>query len=167
MRFSTIALTFLALGIASVSSAPSDAPAGLAPRNSAVASRDFVRKHEIRSPKKHHHHHPHKSSRGESMVSGAMVTWYGGGQLDNPACGGSKPSSSDHVVAVKQGGQFKCGDTVHIHHNNKMVSAKVVDYCASCAETHVDMSQGAFKELASLDEGEIHGVKIRVIPGSD
>ena len=59
------------------------------------------------------------------------VTWYAGGQLDNPACGGPTPTDESMVVAVKaNGGYGKCGETVHLHYKGKMVSAKIVDYCA-------------------------------------
>lgn len=159
MRFSTVALSLMALGIASATSAEQQESAGLVSRN---PSRDFVRKMEVRNPKKHH-----KNNRGEQLITNGKLTWYGGGQLDNPACGGSTPGRNDHVVAVKQGGRFSCGDTVHIHHKDKMVAAKVVDYCAGCDESHVDASQGVFEKLANLDEGELNGVHIRVIPGGN
>lgn len=159
MRLSTVALSLLAFGIASVAGAqPDAAAAGLSSRAEVAASRDFARKMEVRNPKKH------KKSRAEKLITNGMMTWYGGGQLSAPACGGKTPSKHDHVAAVKQGGQFKCGDEVHLHHKGKMVKAKVVDYCEGCADNHVDVSQGVFEQLASLDEGEIHNMHIRIIP---
>lgn len=163
MRLSTVAYSLLALGIvvsAQEAVAPQGSAAGLQARD-AAPSRDFERKMQVRSAKNKKHK---KSSRGEELITNGMMTWYGGGQLDNPACGGKTPSKWDHVVAVKQGGKFKCGDTVHLHHKNKMVEAKVVDYCAGCDENHVDATQGLFSKLADLDEGVVKGMHIKIIP---
>jgi hypothetical protein len=158
MRLSTVAYSLLALGIVvSAQDAAQGSAAGLQSRD-ATPSRDFARKMEVRS-KKHG-----RNSRGEQIITNGMMTWYGGGQLDNPACGGKTPSKWDHVVAVKEGGKFKCGDTVHLHHNNKMVEAKVVDYCAGCDENHVDATQGLFSKLADLDQGVVKGMHIKIIP---
>ncbi|SPO24850.1 uncharacterized protein UTRI_01352_B [Ustilago trichophora] len=91
------------------------------------------------------------------------VTWYGGGQLNNPACGGPTPTDNSMIAAVKQnGGYGKCGETVHIHYKGKMVSVKIVDYCESCEWGHFDLSRGAFKKLASLDEGVLNGIHFKL-----
>jgi hypothetical protein len=76
---------------------------------------------------------------GEAHVLMQHVqTWYGGGQLDAPSCGGKAPKSSDYVVAVPTSSGMKCGDTLHIHRGNrKMVSAVVRDTCAGCAKNQV------------------------------
>ena len=73
-----------------------------------------------------------------------MQTWYGGGQLDAPACGGKAPKSSDYVVAVPTSSGIKCGDTLHIHRGNrKMVSATVRDLCAGCSKNQVSAMEEA------------------------
>ena len=92
------------------------------------------------------------------------LTWYGGGQLQNPACGGPTPTDSSHIVAVKaHGGYGECGDTVHIHYNGKMVSATVVDYCESCEWGHFDASKGVFKALAPLSQGVLEPIHFKLI----
>ncbi|CEH18530.1 RlpA-like double-psi beta-barrel domain [Ceraceosorus bombacis] len=97
-------------------------------------------------------------------MTGAKATWYGGGQLDNPACGGPRPSDNDLVVAASESSGIPCHSTVHIHYHGKMVSAKVVDRCAGCNAKWLDLTKGTFKKLAGLDVGELHGVHIRVFP---
>lgn len=154
MRLSTIALSFLAMGI-SASLANED----LSPRNGEIASRDFERKLQVRNPKKHHHNH-----RGSTLLTDAKFTWYGGDQLSAPACGGKTPNRNDRVVAVPTSSPAKCGDEVHLHHNGKMVKAKVVDHCAGCAPHQFDLTQGTFEALAELVVGEITGAHVRIIP---
>ncbi|UZJ52293.1 hypothetical protein CBS101457_001613 [Exobasidium rhododendri] len=152
MRLSTIAFSFIALGVAAVS-------ASVEQESNAPVVRDFARKMEVRDPRKH------SKRRSEQLITNGELTWYGGGQLDNPACGGSAPKSTDMVVAVKEGGMFKCGDTVHIHYKGKMVAAKVRDYCGGCSSTHLDATQGLFSSLAgSLDAGVLNDLHIRLIP---
>lgn len=66
------------------------------------------------------------------------LTWYAGGQLDNPACGGPTPTDDSMVVAVKEnGGYGKCGEKVHIHWKGRMVEAHIVDYCAGKLSSHM------------------------------
>ncbi|KAJ1032535.1 hypothetical protein NDA16_000558 [Ustilago loliicola] len=91
------------------------------------------------------------------------ATWYGGGQLNDPACGGPTPNDNSMIAAVKKnGGYGKCGETVHLHYNGKMVSVKIVDYCASCDWGHFDLSRGAFKKLAPIDQGVIEGLHFKL-----
>ncbi|PWN48855.1 hypothetical protein IE53DRAFT_388936 [Violaceomyces palustris] len=91
------------------------------------------------------------------------LTWYAGSQLDNPACGGSRPSDDTMAVAVKKnGGYGKCGETVHIHYGGKMVSAKIVDYCAGCEWGHFDATKGVFKKLAPLSTGVLEGIHFKL-----
>jgi len=148
MRLSTVALSLLALGVASVSAIPQSESSPSIP-----VARDFARKMEVRDPRKHH-------SRGNKVVTGSMMTYYAGNQLRNPACGGATPTNEDHVVAVKKGGPWKCGQTIHIHHHNTHKTARVVDYCESCAEDHVDATKGLFQEFADLEVGVIHGLTL-------
>lgn len=45
------------------------------------------------------------------------MTWYGGGMLDAPACGGPTPKDDDLVVAVAQhGGYGSCNQKVRFHY---------------------------------------------------
>lgn len=98
------------------------------------------------------------------VAKNGKVTWYGGSQLDNPACGGPTPTDNSAIVAVKQnGGYGKCGEWVHLHYNGKMVAAKIVDYCASCEWGHFDASRGVFKQLAPLSQGVLNGVHFKLI----
>lgn len=161
------------------------------------------------------------------------ATWYGGNQLNDPACGGPTPNDNSMIAAVKKnGGYGKCGETVHLHYQGKMVSVKIVDYCASkfhfvstasssihsfspahphphlivsshtlhriatntifsfyiiifvssffspflrlrrcrlrvlqtlgCEWGHFDLSRGAFKKLASIDQGVIEGLHFKL-----
>lgn len=153
MRLSTVALLLIALGVATVSAAvASDETV-----NTPVVARDFERKMQVREARKH----SVAAAKRSNLITNGMLTWYGGGQLDNPACGGSTPSKWDHVVAVKEGGNYKCGDMLHIHYGGKMVPAKVVDYCGGCASNHIDLTQGLFQEFAALSAGEIHGARIK------
>jgi hypothetical protein len=147
MRLSTIALTFVALGVASVSAVPSSEASASIP-----VARDFARKMEVRDPRKHH-------TRAHVYKNG-MLTYYYGSQLNNPSCGGKAPSDSDHVVAVKHGGKFKCGQKLHLHHGGKMLEVTVRDTCASCDDMHLDGTKGTFSHFADLSQGEIHGMHI-------
>lgn len=72
--------------------------------------------------------HSHKHARHHA----SRVTYYGGGQLKNPACGGPNPHPNDMIAAVKKGGHFKCHDHIHIRKGSKKVTVRVVDYCAGC-----------------------------------
>jgi hypothetical protein len=176
MRLSTLAFSFMALGLTSVAAISIQ-------QDTAPAVRDFERKMQVRDPRKH------SKRRSEQLITNGMLSeyiesasvesngllfwpfalfllsaWYGGSQLDNPACGGSTPTSSSKVVAVKEGGMFKCGDKVHIHYNDKMVAATVVDYCSGCSAHHIDATEGVFKELASLSVGVLTDLHIKLIP---
>ena len=101
----------------------------------------------------------HKAHRGQSFTS-PRITYYSGGQLARPACGGPTPSPNDMIAAVKNGGEFQCGDRIKIQHAGKHVVVRVVDYCAACSDRAVDLSTGAFRRLASLTEGVISGAQM-------
>jgi hypothetical protein len=150
MRLSTIALSFIALGVAAVAASTEQV--------NAPVVRDFQRKIEARDPRKH------TKRRSEQLITDGELTWYGGSQLDAPACGGSTPSINAHVVAVKEGGMFKCGDTVHIHHSGKMLPATVVDYCGGCSAHHLDLPKGFFEQFASADVGVLYNIHVKLIP---
>ncbi|PWN20428.1 hypothetical protein BCV69DRAFT_299555 [Microstroma glucosiphilum] len=86
------------------------------------------------------------------------ATWYGGGQLDNPACGGATPTDNSMVAAVSENGPFQCGDHIKLSKGGKSVTVKVVDKCAGCGAHHIDLTKGAFKKLGPLSEGVIHHI---------
>lgn len=96
----------------------------------------------------------------ERGMTSPRITFYSGKQLNNPACGGPRPSRNSMIAAVKEGGAFSCGDHIRISHKNKSIKVKVVDYCESCSDKAVDLTPGAFAKLASLDEGIIRGAKM-------
>lgn len=100
---------------------------------------------------------------GSYFAKHGRVTWYDGHMMDNPACGGKRPSEHEFVVAVPKMLQSKCGYTIEIHHNHKTVKAKVVDYCADCENHHLDVSPQVFKALAPLDEGDLKDIHYRVL----
>ncbi|KAJ8095001.1 hypothetical protein PM082_010219 [Marasmius tenuissimus] len=84
------------------------------------------------------------------------ATWYqpNGGY---GACG-AKSSNSDLVVALPQGqyasGQ-KCWKHLDVAYKGKHVDVTVVDLCPGCGPNDIDLSEGAFKQLASLGTGRI------------
>lgn len=99
------------------------------------------------------------------LASRTVQTFYYGGQLDNPACGGPRPNDDSKIVAVSLSSGIPCGAVLHIHRGKKMVAVKVVDHCAGCERHHLDLSKGAFKALgASLDLGVLTGLHFRVFP---
>lgn len=66
-------------------------------------------------------------------LTSSRITYYTGNQLNNPACGGPRPSPHSMIAAVQNGGMFQCGDHIHLQNGHKHVRVRVVDYCESCA----------------------------------
>jgi hypothetical protein len=92
------------------------------------------------------------------------LTWYAGGMLDAPACGGPTPGDDDLVLAVKSDGSYgKCGDEVELHYQGKSVRAKVRDYCEDCEFGHFDGTKGVFKKLADLEKGILTGITYKLL----
>lgn len=89
---------------------------------------------------------------------GAHITWYGGHMLDDPYCGGTRPTDSDLVAATPWDSPYGCGDKIHFDYWGKQVTVTVVDKCDTCSGTWFDVSKGAFSHLADLDVGELHHV---------
>ncbi|PWN38335.1 uncharacterized protein FA14DRAFT_118260 [Meira miltonrushii] len=96
----------------------------------------------------------------EARMTSSRITWYSGGSLDNPACGGPTPSNNAMIAAVQQGGRFGCGDHIRINYQGNSVKVKVIDYCEGCSSTAIDLTKGAFSKLASLSTGELHGASV-------
>lgn len=95
-------------------------------------------------------------------MTSPRITYYAGKQLNNPACGGPSPNDHSMIAAVKQG-SFKCGDRIHIQHGSNAIVVKVVDFCPSCSAHSLDLTPGAFSQLANLDQGVISGAKMYVM----
>ncbi|KIJ55843.1 hypothetical protein M422DRAFT_24350 [Sphaerobolus stellatus SS14] len=85
------------------------------------------------------------------------------------ACGKTN-KSSDLIVAVSSqvfasfgkqisNGNPVCGKKITLKANGKTVTATVEDKCPGCGANDVDLSPAAFKKLASLGTGRIHGAK--------
>jgi len=51
-----------------------------------------------------------------------------------------------------------CGKTVTIALNGKTTTAEVVDKCEGCEGRSIDLSNGAFEDLADMDLGRVHNV---------
>jgi expansin (peptidoglycan-binding protein) len=106
-----------------------------------------------------------------------IVTWYSGQDLQNPACyQNSSPRIKDSmkIAAVKDSKKcFWClkiyltkkhpkrSDLV-LRSTTRTTTVKVIDYCPSCGQgkekvnsSHVDLSTSAFKELGSMNAGEL------------
>ncbi|CBQ70418.1 conserved hypothetical protein [Sporisorium reilianum SRZ2] len=156
MKFSLVALLALVSAVAAVPAVIDSHDSGL----QTLGERSHERKAR----------HVESAARADSLESRdfvskwGKVTWYAGNQLNNPACGGPTPTDNSAIVAVKaNGGYGKCGDTVHLHYKGKMVSAKIVDYCASCEWGHFDASKSVFKALAPLSQGVIEGIHFKLI----
>ncbi|KAF8314312.1 plant expansin, partial [Clavulina sp. PMI_390] len=48
-----------------------------------------------------------------------------------------------------------CGHKLAVHHAGKTVTVKITDRCVACAEFDLDLSPGAFKQLAAESVGRI------------
>ncbi|KAJ4466491.1 hypothetical protein J3R30DRAFT_2265627 [Lentinula aciculospora] len=99
-----------------------------------------------------------------SEFVGVTITWYTGHDLLNPSCwanSGWSPTDESFVCALTLDGwetKPKCFDFLELcNKDKKCVYVRVVDSCAGCAvgSKHVDLTQAAFKQLASLDEGTL------------
>ncbi|KAL4402517.1 hypothetical protein ACI68E_000282 [Malassezia pachydermatis] len=100
----------------------------------------------------------------EKRRGNGKMTWYGGGMLSAPACGGSAPSDSDHVVAVPADGNTgRCNQRVRFHYQGKTAEAVVRDYCDGCEYGHFDATRGLFQNFADLDAGVLTGVDYEFI----
>ncbi|KAI0718967.1 RlpA-like double-psi beta-barrel-protein domain-containing protein-containing protein [Cerioporus squamosus] len=86
------------------------------------------------------------------------VTWYQPGGAYG-ACG-SINQNSDFVAALspsEYASGANCWRHIRVSCTNKFVDVTVVDLCPSCEQGHIDLSEGAFEQLASLDVGVLQG----------
>ncbi|KAI4518372.1 hypothetical protein K523DRAFT_365690 [Schizophyllum commune Tattone D] len=85
------------------------------------------------------------------------ATWYYTETGNAGACG-AYSKNSDPVVALPYSvwnNGAHCWQHIGIWYGNKWVDATVVDLCPSCEGYHIDLSPGAFTQLASQDTGLI------------
>lgn len=161
MKFTTVLVALTAVVAASVSASPvvGSSESGL----EVLGERSYERKaRHVEVAARATESSEDLEARDWVSKSGKL-TYYAGNQLNNPACGGPTPNDNSMVVAVKEnGGYGSCGETVHIHYGGKMVSVKIVDYCASCEWGHFDGTKGVFKQLAPLSKGVLNGIHFKL-----
>ncbi|CAG8500900.1 8805_t:CDS:1 [Paraglomus occultum] len=97
---------------------------------------------------------------------GAQITWYDGNDLKNSACYGrnglkvynAKPS--DFIGAMSMRNFEMCYKCIQIKNGRssvKTIIVKIIDLCAGCdpKKKNVDLTPGAFRKLANLDDGRV------------
>ncbi|KAI0745528.1 RlpA-like double-psi beta-barrel-protein domain-containing protein-containing protein [Earliella scabrosa] len=52
-----------------------------------------------------------------------------------------------------------CGRRIRVSYQGRSVDVTVVDLCPGCQSGHIDLSQGAFQQLADLGLGVLNGVE--------
>ncbi|KAI0743745.1 RlpA-like double-psi beta-barrel-protein domain-containing protein-containing protein [Daedaleopsis nitida] len=97
-------------------------------------------------------------------ANASTATWY----LPAGAYGacGNQNQNSDFVAALsptEYASGANCGRRIAVHYQGRTVDVTVADLCPSCAVGHIDLSQGAFQQLASLDVGLLQGVTYNYI----
>ncbi|KAK7055909.1 barwin-like endoglucanase [Favolaschia claudopus] len=73
------------------------------------------------------------------------------------ACG-QRIQNSDHKVALSSaqyGNGEHCGKTFTVEHNGEGIVVEVADLCPGCDSNQIDLTSGAFKVLAPLDDGVV------------
>ncbi|KAI0041588.1 hypothetical protein FA95DRAFT_1526387 [Auriscalpium vulgare] len=86
----------------------------------------------------------------------ATLTYYNVGL---GACG-QVDVASDYVVALDSAqwsGGAHCFQRINITANGKSAVATIVDDCADCSDTGLDLSTGLFQFFAPLSAGELQG----------
>lgn len=78
------------------------------------------------------------------------------------ACGWTNNGAAEDVVALshkilgtQSNGNPYCGKTITIKYKGKSIVAKVVDKCMGCEYNDIDLSNHAFDQLASQDDGRV------------
>ncbi|KAH9940580.1 hypothetical protein B0H21DRAFT_577374 [Amylocystis lapponica] len=103
------------------------------------------------------------------------ITWYTGHDLDNPSCWSNptwSPTDESFACALTLDGwtdRPKCFKFIELcNDTKKCVFVRVVDSCAGCAvgSKHVDLTKGAFSQLADLGAG-ILTVQMRMASDPD
>jgi len=115
--------------------------------------------------------------RAKWMYNDHVASWYSGHDLQNPYCYPGKPPhirDDMKIAAIKD--PRKCFQCAHIsvikahprrsdlilRSTTKTTTVKIIDKCAGCDQhgektndNHLDLSKGAFQDLASLTAGEV------------
>ncbi|BGP12450.1 hypothetical protein JCM10213_006984 [Rhodosporidiobolus nylandii] len=105
-----------------------------------------------------------KASTSPSSVNLSTSSYSGQGtfyyQNGVPGACGSVSSDGAYIVALQTkmyANGAHCGKTINIKVGSKTIQAKVMDACPTCGSAEsIDLSVGAFKELASLDQGVVN-----------
>ncbi|WFD18962.1 hypothetical protein MCAP1_001175 [Malassezia caprae] len=105
-----------------------------------------------------------QAENGLEKRGNGKMTWYGGGMLNAPACGGPTPDDNELVVAVAEhGGYGSCNQKVRFHYQGKSVEATIRDYCEGCDYGHFDATKGLFSHFANLDKGVLTGLNYELL----
>ncbi|KAL1741307.1 RlpA-like double-psi beta-barrel-protein domain-containing protein-containing protein [Schizophyllum fasciatum] len=97
------------------------------------------------------------SAAGAVSAFNGAATWYYTETGNAGACG-AYSKNTDPVVALppsQWANGAHCWQHIGIWYGNRWVDATVVDLCPSCEGNHIDLSPGAFNQLASPDTGLI------------
>lgn len=102
--------------------------------------------------------------KGLGLLLPVIITWYTGFDLLNPSCWSKiawAPTDHSFVCAVTQDGwegRPQCFEFLEVCSSVKRcIFVRVVDTCAGCARgsQHLDLTKGAFAQLADLNEGKL------------
>ena len=86
-----------------------------------------------------------------NAVFGGTATWYcGNGSRCTRGYG-----PSDLVAAIDPSTGIRKGEVLVVRHQNRAVGVTVVDVCACKGERVIDLTSGAFSQLAPLSRGVI------------
>jgi len=120
--------------------------------------------------------HSHVSSSGGHHFSGLTLSNYGTSnepkELANPACfNGWQPDPHSVwgcAVSESWGGHNppKCGDYIKIGHGSKSATCRVIDKCASCKSTGLDLTPKVFEALGQLSTGILNSATGSIVDPS-
>ncbi|KAG0307336.1 hypothetical protein BGZ98_000511 [Dissophora globulifera] len=93
-------------------------------------------------------------------------TWFNGRDLKGAACYGDlqnknvNAQDSWHIAAVHMASysgneKSACFECVKITANKRSVIARIIDDCAGCSASQIDLTASAFKILAPLSQGVV------------
>ncbi|KAL5519667.1 hypothetical protein ACEPAH_1350 [Sanghuangporus vaninii] len=94
----------------------------------------------------------------KKRVDASRITWYDV-SAGTTACGGTY-SNSDAVVALSSSdfaSGANCGKQISLTVNGQTVGATVADLCPGCPSGGLDLSEGLFSQVGSVDAGVLSG----------